>query len=201
MFGTTSPSYLIMLSVDRVLDYIQGDLREDLKKTGDMVKELRQLAASKGFFIPPQRCDPTRLTLGIAQAGFDRERFGKLLRAHGMEPEYLSDTGCVLLLSVFNREKDMDRLWRMLRSLPDREPAFVDIPKVERPVCSALTLRQALLGEREELEVSQLEGRICACVKSPCPPGIPLAVPGEKLEKNMLILMKKYGIDTLYVVK
>lgn len=91
-----------------------------------------------------------------------------------MEPEYLSDTGCVLLLSVFNREKDMDRLWRMLRSLPDREPAFVDIPKVERPVCSALTLRQALLGEREELEVSQLEGRICACVKSPVPSGNPI---------------------------
>lgn len=53
MFGSTSPSYLIMLSIDRALSYIGGKLREDLRATAREVARLRVLAASRGFFIPP----------------------------------------------------------------------------------------------------------------------------------------------------
>lgn len=201
MFGSTSPSYLIMLSIDRALSYIWGALREDLEKTAQSVAQLRVLAGSRGFFIPPQACDPTRLTLGIAQAGLDGKRFGALLRSHQIEPEYLSDTGCVLLLSAFNREGDWKRLNDLLESLPERKPLEIPVPELALPSGSGLTLRQALLGEQELLGAEALEGRVCACVKSPCPPGIPLVVPGERIENNLLNLIKKYGIRQMNVVK
>lgn len=202
MFGSTSPSYLIMLSIDRALSYIRKGLREDLAMTAERVKRFQRIAASRGFWVPPKGClaDPVRLTLGIGQAGFDRESFGRMLRGHGIEPEYLSDTGCVLLLSAFNREKDFQRLEALLESLPEGPGVPMEVPKTFLPPVEGITLRQAMLGKRVLLPVEETEGRICACVKSPCPPGIPLVVPGEKLEKNMVNLAKKYGVSELYVL-
>lgn len=199
MFGSTSPSYLIMLSIDRALSYIQEQIREDLAKTAAATARLRELASACGFFIPSS-CDPVRLSLGIAQAGFDGERFGKLLRSYQIEPEYLSQTGCVLLLSAFNREEDFERLHKLLEEFPRRAPVKIPVPEVALPQCGSLTLRQALLGEKELVAAENLEGRICACVKSPCPPGIPLVVPGERIDARMCCLLKNYGISSLQTV-
>lgn len=199
MFGTTSPSYLIMLSADRALSYIYEQIREDLAKITEIVAKFRNLAASKGFFIPSQ-CDPTRLTLGIAQAGFDSESFGQLLRSYQIEPEYLSATGCVLLLSAFNREEDFQRLYHMLEDIPNKLPAEVSVPQIMLSERSNMTLRQAMLGEKKLLSVEKLEGHICACVKSPCPPGIPLVVPGERIDRNMCRMLQQYCVKELQVV-
>ena len=199
MFGTTSPSYLIMLSADRALSYIHGQIREDLRQTAAIVSELRTLAGKKGFYLP-ENCDPVRLTLGIAHAGFDADSFGTLLRSHQIEPEYLSDTGCVLLLSAFNREKDYIRLQNLLESLPDRAPLAIPVPEIRLPDTAPRTVREAMLGEKTTLPAEMLEGKICACVKSPCPPGIPLVIPGERIDREMCRLLSAYGVRELETI-
>jgi arginine/lysine/ornithine decarboxylase len=63
-----------------------------------------------------------------------------------------------------------------------------------------MTVREAMLGEKETLPVDALEGKICACVKSPCPPGIPLIVPGERIDGEMCRLLGAYGVRELEIV-
>lgn len=203
MFGSTSPSYLIMLSIDRALDYIHTQCRQDLAQTARRTASLKALAQQKGFFVPgpPHLCDPTRLTLGFASVGYTGEQFGQHLRSHGIEPEYLSSVGCVLLMSSFLREQDWARVSQMLQNIHPK-PSLSQGPPAPLPVAqSGITLREAIFSHSQLLPVKQCENKICACVKSPCPPGIPIVMPGERIEKNLIKTLKQYRISFLNVVK
>lgn len=108
-----------------------------------------------------------RLTLGIAQAGFDGEQFGALLRSHRMEPEYLSDTGCVLRSPPLTGRRignGCAACWRHCRR--GNRWGF-PVPEMALPLGSGLTLRQALLAEQEQVEVGALEGRIWCLRQEP----------------------------------
>ena len=116
------------------------------------------------------------------------------------EYKYAAIDHNIRLMNKFNREEDFERLHKLLEELPQRTPVKIPVPEVALPQCGSLTLRQALLGEKELVAAENLEGRICACVKSPCPPGIPLVVPGERIDARMCCLLKNYGISSLQTV-
>ena len=59
------------------------------------------------------------------------------------------------------------------------------------PVCPP---REAILSPHRTLPLAEAEGRVAAGVISRCPPGIPLVMPGERLDKNILADLNKYGI-------
>ena len=65
----------------------------------------------------------------------------------------------------------------------------------------ALAIREAAFAEAEEIPVEEAEGRICASVKVPCPPAIPIAVSGEMIDRDCIELFRAYGIKTVLVVK
>ena len=64
-----------------------------------------------------------------------------------------------------------------------------------------MPLREAFLSKKQTLPVEQAEDRIAAQVKITCPPGIPLIMPGEKLHKESIKILKKYGISVIDVVQ
>ncbi len=198
VFGSTSPNYLIMLSCDRTAGFLREDGPRRLQETAERCSQLRQLARERGFSVP-EHSDPMRLTLTLAGTQFDKESFRPLLREHGIMEEFLSDSGCVLLLSPFNREEDFARVERLLRSVTVEPRPVTPWPMLyPQKACS---LREALLAPRETLPIEQCAGRVAAQVKSPCPPGIPLVVPGERLQENEIKTLKSYGIYTMDVIK
>ena len=65
----------------------------------------------------------------------------------------------------------------------------------------ASAIREAAFAEAEEIPVTEAEGRICASVKVPCPPAVPIAVSGEVIDRECIELFRAYGIKTVLVVK
>ena len=65
----------------------------------------------------------------------------------------------------------------------------------------ALAIREAAFALSEEVPVEEAEGRICASVKVPCPPAIPIAASGEIVDRDCIGLFRAYGIKTVLVVK
>ena len=178
VFGSTSPNYLIMLSMDSTAAFLMQDGAERIQQTVTRCEELRQKAREKGFVLP-QHCDPMRLTLPLAGTGWDAQNFRKLLRKHKIMEEYLSDSGCVLLFSPFNREEDFKRTGALLDEVLIQNQPFTAFPIV--PSEKVMSLREAFLSPKESVLVEKAEGRIAAQVKITCPPGIPLVMPGERL--------------------
>lgn len=198
VFGSTSPNYLIMLSMDSTAAFLMQDGAERIQQTVTRCEELRQKVREKGFVLP-QHCDPMRLTLPLAGTGWDAQNFRKLLRKHKIMEEYLSDSGCVLLFSPFNREEDFKRTEALLDEVLIQNQPFTSFPIV--PSEKVMSLREAFLSPKESVPVEKAEGRIAAQVKITCPPGIPLVMPGERLHKEIIKILKNSGIFVIDVVK
>lgn len=198
VFGSTSPNYLIMLSMDSTAAFLMQDGAERIQQTVTRCEELRRKAREKGFVLP-QHCDPMRLTLPLAGTGWDAQNFRKLLRKHKIMEEYLSDSGCVLLFSPFNREEDFKRTEALLDEVLIQKQPFTAFPIV--PSGKVMSLREAFLSPKESVPVEKAEGRIAAQVKITCPPGIPLVMPGERLHKEIIKILKNSGIFVIDVVK
>lgn len=198
VFGSTSPNYLIMLSMDSTAAFLMQDGAERIQQTVTRCEKLRQKAREKGFVLP-QHCDPMRLTLPLAGTGWDAQNFRKLLRKQKIMEEYLSDSGCVLLFSPFNREEDFKRTEALLDEVLIQNQPFTAFPIV--PSEKVMSLREAFLSPKESVPVEKAEGRIAAQVKITCPPGIPLVMPGERLHKEIIKILKNSGIFVIDVVK
>lgn len=199
LFASTSPSYLIMLSIDRALAYMQTALPDDLAATAQQVQAVLREAEQKGFPVARDGLrDPIRIVLPLSGTGYDAQSFLQHLRAHRIEPEYCSDAGCVLLPPLYDGDRDFRRLIDAIRSADVRrcqaQPA-ADSTAAQR----VLSIRQAVFAPSETVEVQAALGRICAQNVALCPPGLSIAVPGERINEQMLLLMRQSGIGRIEV--
>ncbi|WP_283609944.1 aminotransferase class I/II-fold pyridoxal phosphate-dependent enzyme [Faecalispora anaeroviscerum] len=201
LFGSTSPSYPIMASLDLARAWLEENGRAAFAALEERAAAVRELAARLGFPAPEGECDPVRLTLRTAEAGILGTDAAELLRGHGVEPEYADSAQLVLIATPFNSETDFQRLEEAIRALnpgktkPETKPALPALPP------ALLTPRQALLSPAEEVPLARSVGRIAAETSCPCPPGVPVVMPGEKITDEIAEFLRGYGIFSLKVVK
>lgn len=201
LFGSTSPSYLILLSLDIARAWMEREGPAAFAALRERVAGVRELCASLGFFTPPDAVfDPVRLTLDAASVGRTGAAAARLLRESGVEPEMSDGRHVVLLPAPFQPEEDFERLSRALRRLPAGRPLPLPLAPAERPV-AAMPAAEALRASAEMLETARAAGRVAAEACCPCPPGVPPVAPGERITENLSAELKSYGIDCVKVVK
>ena len=200
MFGSTSPSYLIMASLDLCGKYMAEEIRSDIGRCLPLIEKLKQRFCGKLVFA---QGEPFHITVKAGESGFDGSELAELMRQGGAECEYSDSDLLILLMSPVNTIEDFSRLGDILenalsRAEKRRRPApdiFPELPE------KAMTIRQAALAPCEEIPVEQAAGRVCASVKVPCPPAIPIAASGEVIDGNCINIFKRYGISSVIVVK
>lgn len=200
LFGSTSPSYPVMLSIDAALSYLETDIAGDSVRVATAVEEAAIVAREQGCLLPrfPLQ-DPWRLTLSAAPLGLDGPGLAAHLRKHRIEPELVSDQFCVLMASPGNDEEDFRRLAEGLRSLPRGsgrffQPAGFTLPRQK------VSLREAVFAPSQTLPLEQAVGKVAGAMVSPCPPGMALVVPGEEIDNQTAALLKSYGIFSIPVL-
>lgn len=200
LFGSTSPSYLIMLSADKCAEYLETKAKYDFAMLGGKVANLRYKAFEHGLAPKTRNVEPARLVLSVKSTEMTGGEFGRKLREHGIEPEYVNDEWAVLMASPFNTEKDFERVAKFIEeTFGNGFSAFEE--KLSKMPEKAMSVRNAVFAETEEIETEKAVGRIAARLNLPCPPCIALAVPGEIIDEKTAGLLKKYGIEKINVVK
>jgi arginine/lysine/ornithine decarboxylase len=197
-FGSTSPSYLIMESLDLCNEYISTNLRDDLAKVIERVEHLKSHFADRFTFADSQ--EKLHLTFLSWKDGYLGTQLAERLRGYGIECEYADTQSVVLLFSPLDDENTFDRLTYALDSLTlDRVSVGVKVPNVE-PLEVTMSMREAVFSHTETIPIEGAIGRTCAEVKVPCPPAIPIVVSGEVVTSNVIKVLQNYGIETLSVV-
>lgn len=200
LFGSTSPSYLIMLSADKCAEYLETKAKYDFAMLNGKVANLRYKAFEHGLAPKTRNVEPARLTLSVKSTEMTGEEFGRKLREHGIEPEYVNDEWAVLMVSPFNTERDFERVAKFIEeTFGNGFSAFEE--KLSEMPAKAMSVRKAVFAETEEIETEKAVGRIAARLDLPCPPCIALAVPGEIIGEKIAELLLKYGINRINVVK
>lgn len=195
IFGSTSPSYLILQSLDLCNRYIDEKIKDDIKNCSEKVAELQYLINKKGFDIVSN--EPLKIAVDFRGFDFD---FAEHFRSNGIEFEYADDDFVVFMFSPQNTDSDFQKLkiaFEKLNIQKTKEIEHFEFCVAEK----AISIRDAIFGEYEETDIENAINRICASPNVSCPPAIPIAVSGERITENHIELFKKYGIHKILVVK
>ncbi len=212
LFGSTSPAFPVLASLDLAQDWWNREGKAAFRRLAAELEELRQAlergGAVRAAFADrnPLLKDPARLTLEGVSPGLDGPSLAQWLRDHGCEPEYADSRYVVLIVTPFNTPEEWDRLRQALGSLPTHWPAADGSVSTFRPLSSSrpervCTLREALLRPTETVEIRQAAGRIAARAVCPCPPGIAAIAPGEKFSAELVEALESCGFSQVVVVK
>ena len=195
LFGSTSPSYLTLLSLDRCNRYLADDYPKRLEETARRLDGLRGALRQRGWQVAES--DPLRITVA-APEGLSGSDLAEKLRRGGVECEFADRDFLVLMATPENREEDFMRLLETLgeNTRPAAEGTFLPLPKGEQ-VCS---IRKAFFAPHRSLPAGAALGRICAAPTVACPPAIPIAVSGERLGEEALALFAHYGVESVDVL-
>lgn len=200
LFGSTSPSYLIMLSADSCIEYLETKARGDFAMLNGKVANLRYHAFEHGLAPKTRNVEPARLTLSVTSSGMTAEEFGIALHRHKIEPEYVNSEWAVLMASPFNTEEDFANVAKFIEDTAGNGCAAPEERLSHMPQ-RALSIREATLAESVLIKTKDACKRTAASLVMPCPPCIALASPGEIIDEKLQSLLIKYGIDEINVVK
>ncbi len=192
MFASTSPSYLIMASLDLCNDYIENSLSSDTKKAVMALNKLREKISKKYKIYNSEPFHLTLLCDGISLAN--------QLRKKGVECEYADKYCIVLLFSPICSVEEIEKTADILTSCTPQNVKY-DLQLELEPANAVKTIREAVFSDSEEINVDFAAGRICAAVNVPCPPAVPIAVSGEIITEKTVEIFKRYGILTVNVIK
>lgn len=198
MFGSTSPSYLILASLDACNQYLSDGYEQKLADFIKIIAEVKQRLMVNGWEILPS--DPLRITIH-APEGTTGIELAERLRMAGGECEYADPDDLVLMLTPENAAEDLELILKGLGKAPEiTEGGYTQKLKLARGP-QMISVRQAVWSPHELIAASESEGRICAATTVSCPPAIPIVVSGERITKEAVALFAYYQVDMVDVIK
>ena len=213
LFGSTSPSYLILQSLDKCNQILsEGYSLRLLQCCGHLTRlrrELNEAAAAKHCPGPlALESEPLKVTLDAAVLGLSGIELAEKLRAAKIECEYADPRYLVLMFTPDNPPQDFERLTAAVLRIAEELAGPVTLPEetagefavLERGLHRRCTIRQAVFAPQEQLPAEQAIGRICAMPTVSCPPAIPIVVSGEQITPAAAAWMKRYHVEEVSVI-
>lgn len=216
VFMTTSPSYLIMASLDYARYYLDNYGEKDyeelidkaerwkvkinnLKKVHLLSKEDlneqyndRIVSEHKSKLKEEYDIDLSRYII-VLPKGYNGHKLLDYLRSNHIQAEMSFSRGVVLILSPFNTEEDFNIIYEAILNLK-MENIFGQIElnySCNIPV-KKLEPYEVFKFKSEWREIERCEGHIAKEAIIPYPPGIPLVCSGEIISRDALDIIKDY---------
>ena len=201
LFGSTSPSYLIMESLDAANGYLDGTYRKDLAAFLPKVERLKEKLLERGYTLFGD--EPIKITIKTSEYGYSGDELAEFLRESDIECEFSDRDYLVLMLTPQNTDEDLGKIEKALISIDKKEkkePDSLITPTFCLPMYE-MSPREAALSPSEMLPLGECIDRICALATVGCPPAVPIVVSGEVIDETAAETLRYYGITECLVVK
>ncbi len=200
VFASTSPSYLILQSLDVCNVYLENGYREKLAERVLVTDCIKYELRNKGYYT--EETEPLKIVVNCKKSGLNSGDFINYLRSSSIEVEFFDEDYIVLMLSCDNSENELKTLLKAFSVYKLRlgKPAENKTFKLEYGKKS-VSIREAVFSEKEVVEIEKSVGRICGCPTVSCPPAVPVAVSGEIITESVAGYMQQLGITHIEVVK
>ena len=197
LFASTSPSYLILQSLDAANQYLAEGYREKLAECATYVEGMKKRLQDAGYTLVGD--EPLKLTIATKDYGWRGNIVTQFLAIADMIGEFADQDFVVLMLTPELRFSILESMEAILRAVPRRPPITEKAPtlsKAER-VCS---VREAMFANSEERNVRDCLGQVLASASVSCPPAIPIVVCGERIDEQALQCFAYYGVERCNVI-
>lgn len=191
MFGSTSPSYLILQSLDLCNAYLAKGYKENLNNCIKNVEKLKKQLTDNGWTV--LKSDPLKLT--VLSTGMN---LSEKLRKASIECEYEDPDYTVMM---FTPETPVDSYERIVSSFGVCS-GNIQQPEMKLSIPEkCMDIRDAIFSVSEKLAVDDAVGKIANDTSVGCPPAVPVVISGERISEEAVKIMKYYGIEYVSVVK
>ncbi|MBQ9747692.1 MAG: PLP-dependent transferase [Clostridia bacterium] len=198
LFASTSPSYLILQSLDLCNRELAEGYRERLAQCIRTVRSLKRSLAPFGINAEPS--EPLKLVLNAHTLGLRGDELAAHLKSQNVVIEFADRQFAVLMFTPDNTDVEFSVLYDALLTLHRRAPLRENAPTPTK-ARAALSIRDAIFAASEIVPVEEAEGRICAAPLVSCPPAVPIVISGEVIKKDAATALTYYGSKTVRVVK
>ncbi len=196
LFASTSPSYLILESLDMANKYLSNHLLK-FDKTVNKVNKLKLELLQNGISV--RSGEPLKLVINAKVLGYNGLELADYLRKNKIEVEMAESNYLVFMFSPNNTNKDFKRLKKALLNIEKKPSLPTENLKITPPE-RVLSIRQALLGKRQTVSVENCLGKVVAQTCVSCPPAVPIIISGEKIDQNTINALKRAGIKEIDII-
>lgn len=198
LFGSTSPSYLILQSLDAANRYLAQGYPFRLQELNSHILNLKNRLTAYGYtFIGDET---TKLTISTKPYGYTGRELAAILLDKGIVCEFSDPDFLVMMLTPETGMDGLKRIAEALLSIPRRN-SIEQSPPEFHPCVKAMSIREAALSPCETVSAEKSVGRVLAAATVGCPPAVPIVVCGEQIDENALKCFSYYGIETCTVVR
>ena len=198
LFASTSPSYLILQSLDAANRYLADGYRETLAHFVGQVDRMKARLIAAGYTLVGD--EPLKLTVAAKPYGYRGDRLSQLLTDAGIVDEYSDADFTVMMLTPTVGEAGLAKIEQTLLAIPQGRPIIESMPPLSVPI-RRMSPREALFSPGRTVSVQDAIGRVLASATVSCPPAIPIVVSGEEIDESALRVFAYYGIDTCRIVE
>lgn len=191
MFASTSPSYLILQSLDICNRYISDKYDEKLQITIEKISNLKTYFADLGWKV--EKSDPLKIT--VVSHGIN---LSEHLRKYCIECEYEDPDYTVMMFTPENTDEDFERVKSAMKNCKPTN-GFVQLNYFAPE--KIMSVSDGLFCSYEKVSTENAVGRICASPTIGCPPAVPIVVAGELISENSVEIFKYYNIEHCFVIK
>lgn len=206
IFGTSSPSYVIMSTLDAAVDYAQNNAEKSIK-IAEAAKELRCEFEKMGY-VSPFLGDPHRIILNCGKINKNAYELARKIEQFGAVCEMCDGQNIVLICTMYDEKKEMEKLLNAVKqatlSTADsvcektKKSPFSHLPNRE------MSPKEAFFADKSLCNLFECVGKISAQSVYLYPPGVPFVTPGEQIDEKLLEYLAeiRYNINTqIFIVK
>lgn len=195
IFESSSPSYVLMNSIDKCIDFLKYSKNEFKcykKILDDFYSKVQKLDNVTIY----KNDDLTRLV--ISAKGYSGIELSEHLRCNGVEAESAALNYVILISTVADTQKGFDILHNALKKLEKRENT--DYQFIKKLPLPAKKYKSSEIKNTVETELTKSIDKISGEYVFAYPPGIPMVVPGEVITQEIadnILLCIKNGVNII----
>ena len=193
LFASTSPSYLILESLDSANAYLAHSYSLSLNSFIQTLQKIKDQLSTQGYHFCGD--EPLKWTIDCKSYGYHGYELSQHLSEHNIICEFSDPDYVVLMFTPEIYIAELKHLEATLQALPMRsaiQNESAPLPIRRSPVISP---RKAALCVSETISIEDAQGRVLADPSVGCPPAVPILVCGERIDRNAIEAFQYYGIS------
>ena len=178
MFGSTSPSYLILQSLDLCNLYLSENTN-NFALFSEKIKQLKERLFKAGYSLSGD--EPLKITIDAKSYGYNGNEFAEILKNNNIYVEYHDDDYVVMMFSLCNTDSDIIIVSDVLEKICAKEPLSKTCFNIKSSD-QKMSFSSAIMADSETVPSENAIGRILADPVVSTPPCVPLYMCGEEIE-------------------
>jgi len=206
IYQSSSPSYLLLSSMIECIKFMEEKGSEYMQELDDNLRDLREKCSKLKYiklmdsrFIGKYdifAMDQSKLVFSVSETNKSGpEIYRILLNKYHLQMEMCGPSHVLAMAAIGDGKVGMQLLWDAVREIDSTLSRDFSNPSVDfcdRGILPGINLYDAVTGEKKRVALKDSEGEISGEFIYAYPPGIPILVPGEIINNEVLNSIFEY---------